>query len=72
MALMVNECQFDLRTVSEYLEREGSENRSILEDDPEDNFQGYVRMNSRHRVESLYKTLFEALLDAEKMKAQEK
>ena len=39
MALMVNECQFDLRTVSEYFERQdASESRSLLEDDPEATF----------------------------------
>ena len=71
MALMVNECQFDLRTVSEYFERQdASESRSILEDDPEATFQGFVRMNSRFRVETLYKTLFEALVDTEKVEEQ--
>ena len=56
LALQMNECQFDCGTVSAYLrERESEEDHKV--DNLANNahtgkdFQGYIRVNSRHRVE---------------------
>ena len=44
---------------------------SVIDNDPDDNFQNYIRMNSRQRVEGHYKSIFDALIDAEKVRQLE-
>lgn len=61
LAIQMNECQFDCSTVSDYLREK--KKTSALAHDPDDNFQHFIRMKSRNRVEEQYKSLFEELID---------
>ena len=69
LALQMNECQFDNQTIDEYLNKNFSS--SVLGGDPDDNFQNYIRINSRQRLENQYKTMLDELVDAEKVKLSE-
>lgn len=65
LAIQMNECQFDLETVEEYLGVQ--RNNSVLDSDPDDNFQHYIWQNSRARVEEQYKSLFDEMIDQAKV-----
>lgn len=65
----MNECQFDCETVRAYLQQEQQISNLAAESD--DGFQTYIRVKSRQRVEEQYKTLFEELIDVEKVSRQE-
>ena len=73
----MNECQFDCGTVSAYLrERESEEDHKVdnlaNHEHSGKDFQGYIRVNSRHRVESMYEERFKEMIDEEKVKENEK
>lgn len=70
LAIQMNECQFDCSTVSDYLREE--KKTSALAHDPDDNFQHFIRMKSRNRVEEHYKSMFEELIDLVKVATDER
>lgn len=65
----MNDCQFDVQTVTDYFLQQ--KNESAVSQDPNDNFQFFIRMNSRARCEEQYRTLFEDLIDSEKVRQAE-
>ena len=65
----MNECQFDCETVKAYLQEE--QKISALGAEPDDNFQNYIRMKNRTQLEDKYKTLFDELIDNNKISEQE-
>lgn len=71
LALQMNECQFDCETVANYLHEERNAIQTLT-NDPDDNFQNYIRLNSRQRVEQHYAVLFKDLIDEEKVRENEK
>lgn len=69
LAVQMNDCQFDVQTVTDYFLQQ--KNESAVSQDPNDNFQYFIRMNSRARCEEQYRTLFEDLIDSEKVRQAE-
>ena len=70
LAVQMNDCQFDVQTVTDYYLQQ-QKNESAVSQDPNDNFQFFIRMNSRARCEEQYRTLFVDLIDSEKVKQAE-
>ncbi len=42
-----------------------------MSQDPDDNFQYFIRMKSRARVEEQYRTMYEDMIDSEKVRQAE-
>lgn len=74
LALQMNECQFDCDTVSAYLSNTAEASQKIISlqaSTEEENFQNFIRCNSRQRLEEEYRLKLEHLVDMEKVREQE-
>ena len=66
-ALQVNQCQFDLQTVNDFI----SETKKVGSQTTDLKFQSFIRQE-RARVEDFYKESFERLIDSENVRQAER
>ena len=73
LALQMNECQFDCDTVSAYLQQEDRKVDNLMSTANQGtDFQSYIRVKSRQRVERLYDGQFKSIVDEAKVIENEK
>ena len=73
LALQMNECQFDCDTVSAYLQQEDRKVDNLMSNANQGtDFQSYIRVKSRQRVERLYDGQFKSIVDEAKVIENEK